>query len=542
MECLTVRELVREAGLGLVLVTGEPGLDNVIEGIHLSDLEDPTPWMTSGMVLITTGESFAGDLQVGLQLLDRLKGSGAVALGVGVGHYLDHVPAAMIDKAQALRIPLFEAPLSVPFRTIVTYVFDALASSDMHRMRRSLAVQSHLLDLLIEERSVSDLIASLSAILSIPVVLFDAWGNVVAPAGGGAQPDEIARTLWGEYARVEGAVGPLGVLESGHDRLYYHKVCLHGVVERVLAAKAPQAPGSELVDTALSFVHRLLALDLLRSREELLVRRRIRSLLLEDFLAERGTSEERLRRLQEQDIDLESHWCLLIVEVEPPAEADRSVDSEPRTFAFKSRLVDAIEEYLGSRSWHFLSLLQGDAVVVLAVTGGISREEFASTLDGVRHQLEELTAASVAIGCSAPTAGLAPPSTAMNQAREALHQAKTGPGEKTRLFEDLPEALRVVNGLDPEMMLEIYSRLIAPLARHDAEHHTLLLPTLRALFANHLSPHETAAALFVHRNTLHKRLRRIEAVLDVDLDCMDDVLELYIGMRVGELHPELTVA
>ena len=174
---------------------------------------------------------------------DRLEGSGAVALGVGVGHYLDHVPAAMIDKAQALRIPLFEAPLSVPFRTIVTYVFDALASSDMHRMRRSLAVQSHLLDLLIEERSVSDLIASLSAILGIPVVLFDAWGNVVAPAGGGAQPDEIARTLWGEYARVEGAVGPLGVLESGHDRLYYHKVCLHGVVERVLAAKGATSPG-----------------------------------------------------------------------------------------------------------------------------------------------------------------------------------------------------------------------------------------------------------------------------------------------------------
>jgi purine catabolism regulator len=542
MECLTVRELVCEAELGLVLVTGEPGLDNVIEGIHLSDLEDPTPWMTSGMVLITTGESFAGDTRVGLQLLDRLKGSEAVALGVGVGHYLDHVPPVMIERAQALRIPLFEAPLSVPFRTIVTYVFDALASSDMHRMRRSLAVQSHLLDLLIEERSVSDLIASLSAILSVPVVLFDAHGTVIAPTGGGAQPDQIAPRLWAEYSRVEGAVGPLGVLESGHDRLYYHKVCLHGVVERVLAAKAPQAPGSGLVDTALSFVHRLLSLDLLRTHEELLVRRRIRSLLLEDFLAERGASDERLLRLQEQDIDLARPWRLLVVEVEPPVEASRSLDSEPRTFALKSRLVDVIEEYLGSRSWRFLALLQGDAVVVLIAVDGFSREDFASTLDGVRCRLAELTGSCVAIGCSAPSERHTPPLTAMNQAREALEQARTGLGEKTRLFEDLPEALRMVNGLDPEMMLGIYNRFIAPLARHDAEHHTLLLPTLRTLFANHLSPHETAAALFVHRNTLHKRLRRIESVLDVDLDRMDDVLELYIGMRVGELHPELTVA
>ena len=56
-----MRELVQEAGLGLVLLTGEVGLENAIEGIHLSDLEDPTPWMTSGMVLVTTGATFAED-------------------------------------------------------------------------------------------------------------------------------------------------------------------------------------------------------------------------------------------------------------------------------------------------------------------------------------------------------------------------------------------------------------------------------------------------------------------------------------------------
>jgi purine catabolism regulator len=114
------------------------------------------------------------------------------------------------------------------------------------------------------------------------------------------------------------------------------------------------------------------------------------------------------------------------------------------------------------------------------------------------------------------------------------------PANEARLFEDLPRALRFLNGQDPEAMADLYNRLVVPLAAHDAQHHTLLLPTLRALCANRLSAHETSEALLIHRNTLHKRLQRIESVLGVDLDCMDDVLELHMALRVGELHPELT--
>ena len=539
MEYLTVRELVHEAGLGLVLLTPEVGLDNAIEGIHLSDLEDPTPWMTSGMVLVTTGATFAKSPEVGLRLLDRLRESAAVALGVGVGHYVDKVPDAMISRAQALRIPIFESPIEVPFRTIVKYVYNALASSDMHSLKRSLAMQTQLLDYLIEGRDVADLIASLSSILGIPTVLFDARGTVLAPAGGDARTREVASRLWAEYTRVNGFVGPVGVLESAHHRLYYRKVQLYGAVERVLAAAGPQASASELIDTSLSFVQRLLALDLLRSHEQLLARRRTRSLLLEDFLAERGTSGELLRRLQEQDIDLKLTWRLFCVEIESWA-GDGPPSDERGTFALESAVLDATDECLASNSLSFLSLMQDKTVIVLAVVDHLSVGELRSVLAGLRRRLEALTGSRVVIGCSAPTAGLMRVRAAINQGAEALQHMRTVPGEGARLFEDLPRALRLLNGQDPEAMAALYDRLIAPLAGHDERHHTFLLPTLRALCANRLSAHKTAEALSIHRNTLHKRLRRIESILDVDLDSMDDVLELYVALRVGELHPEST--
>jgi DNA-binding PucR family transcriptional regulator len=46
---------------------------------------------------------------------------------------------------------------------------------------------------------------------------------------------------------------------------------------------------------------------------------------------------------------------------------------------------------------------------------------------------------------------------------------------------------------------------------------------------------ETAQALFVHRNTLHKRLRRIEDVLGIDLGSSGGRVEAYLGVHAAEV-------
>lgn len=533
-----MRELVIEAGLGLVPLTGEVGLDNVIQGIHLSDLEDPTPWMTSGMVLVTTGVTFATSPDVGLRLLDRLKEREVVALGVGVGHYVEKVPVAMVERARSLRIPIFESPIAIPFRTIVKYVYNTLASSDMHSLKRSLSMQTRLLDCLIEGEGAEALIANLAAILRIPTVLFDADGRIVAPSSPDKRTLGIANRLWGEYSQPDGSAVPVRTIQSAHHRSYYRDVQLHGVVERVLAAAAPQALASELVETSLSFVQRLLALELLRSEEQLLTHRRIRSALLDDLLAERGTSGELEHRLQEQDIDLTLTWRLLYIELKAHGEDGLEDLERGPSFAAESAVLDAIDDCLGPESVSYLSLLQQRIVKVLVLVGGTPLDEVKSILRGLCDRLEVVTGCRVVAGCSGPAVGLARVRTAMNQGTEALQHALAVPGDGARLFEELPWALRL-NGQDPEATTALYERFIDPLVRHDEIHHTLLLPTLQAWFACHLSAHLATELLLVHRNTLRKRLQRIEAILDVDLDSMDDVLELYVALCAGELRPEL---
>ena len=535
-EALTVRELIQQTDLGLELVA-DAGLERVIRGIHLSDLEDPTPFMTPGMVLLTTGETFATSPVVGVRLLDRLAALDGAALGVGVGHYLDHVDRLIVAHAGELRLPVFEAPLSVPFRTITSYVYDALASTDMHRLRRSLAVQGHLLDLMLEERGVEQLVAELAAILEADIMLFDSRGGLIARAGAGRRGRE--RRVWTSFKEAAGDIGPLGILEDGTDRVCVRRVVVHGVLERVLAAVFSGSSSAEFVDTALSFAKRLLILERLQEGEQIIVRRRMRSLLLDDFLADHGSPDDYRPRLQEQGVMLGSPWRIAVFDIDGfQREVTTRHLSEERIYAIKSTFINTVDKFLGERGLPFLSSVKGDSVVSLLVLGDRQPQAVAALLAAARAAIEEeLTPLQITTGCSGPATGLQGGGRHYGDALEALTMAQEGLGVTSRvvLFDEAGGRFRLVEGQSLPALRALRGRLIAPLEAYDALHRTTLVETLRMYVDHCLSPSETAEALIIHRSTLRKRLRRIEGLIGVELGRMDDIVELHLALRAAEL-------
>ena len=535
-ETLIVRELIEEADLGLELVSAE-GLDSVVCGIHLSDLEDPTPFMIPGMVLLTTGEVFATSPEVGVCLLDRLAKLECAALGVGVGHYLEHVHPLMLAHAAKLGIPVFEAPITVPFRIITSYVYNALASADMHRLRRCLAIQGHLLDLMLELPGVDRLVGELATILKSDVILFDAGGAVVARAGTGRRGRE--QDVWKQVRASEGSAGPLGVLEDGWDRIYVRRVVVHGMLERVLIAATPSASSTEFVDTALSFAQRLLVMERLQEGEQVILHRRMRSLLLDDFLAGRGSGEDFLPRLREQNLSLARPWRVAVFNIDGlRREVARRHLSEERIHVIKGTFIDALDKFFGEQDIPFLSSVQGDSVVTLLVVGERGADEVAALLTDARSAAEHsLASREISVGCSAATVGLEGGGRRMRDAMEALQMAKEGCGIASRvvLFDEAGGRFRLVEGQSVAALGALNQRLVKPLEDYDRVHRTSLVLTLRIYVDNCLSPSRTAEALIIHRSTLSKRLRRIEALLGVELNRMDDVVELHLALRAAEL-------
>jgi GAF domain-containing protein len=80
---------------------------------------------------------------------------------------------------------------------------------------------------------------------------------------------------------------------------------------------------------------------------------------------------------------------------------------------------------------------------------------------------------------------------------------------------------------------------IGPLSEHDATHGTALVGTVHAYFREGTNLARTARALYVHPNTVVKRLARVGALLGDDWQSPDRALELHMALQLQSLADQV---
>jgi PucR family transcriptional regulator, purine catabolism regulatory protein len=527
----TVRRLISETEFGLVALTGEMGLDRTIQGVHHSDLPSPAPWMQDDTVLISHGGSFKESEAEGCAYLDRIVDK-TVCLVLAVGTYVDGVTRATVEYARELGLPLLTLPKTVPIRSIHSYVYHALAATDMYRLRRALAMHSRLLDLLVEQRGVPEIISRLADMLNARLILFDRNGSILAEAGNSVRitPHEV----WMTYARAPEDWGPMGILEADHGRVRIRRVFVHGVLERVLGTVV-DGPRDDLSDMALSYTERLLALDVVHDRDWTEHVQRARSLLLNEYLSCGDEARTFVEPFRVHGVDLGQTWRFLVFQT---SLAQDPASSLAGSCPFESRLAASVDAQLHAAGVPAVSGIRGELLVTLAVTESLSPASIRRAIEGLVGFLRDnRVARGLVVGVSSPQNGPSYPEGAFEQAVEAARTASEGIGvsDGIVLFEEAGARFRLLDGQSIEALRMMQERVVQPITDYDRKYHSMLLPTLRSYFFNDMSVHRTASDLHVHRNTLRKRLRRIEGLLGVRLDSVDDAFEVFIALRASEL-------
>src|SRR5882724_663930 len=141
---VTVRDLARD--LELELLAGDDAADAPVRWVHISELGDPTPWLSGGELLLTTGMGL-GDAPNDRVYLERLADHGLA--GLGFGH--DEVPAAMVDAARSRGFPVFAVPYELPFIAVTERAFTQLVNEQYAVLRRSIAALERLQRIVLSE-------------------------------------------------------------------------------------------------------------------------------------------------------------------------------------------------------------------------------------------------------------------------------------------------------------------------------------------------------------------------------------------------------
>src|SRR3954465_9412269 len=190
---LTLRELLRE--LEVQMVAGRAGLDQALRWVHISELRDPTPWLSGGELLLTTGLQLDTPQQQ-RQYIARLAGHGLSGLGFGTGFSHEKVPGPLTEAAETHGFPLFEVPYDVPFIAVTEKAFSHLVNEHYAVLQRALSAHERLERIVLSERGLDGVAGALASLIGGAALVFDARGDLLARrAGRGGLTDQALMTL-----------------------------------------------------------------------------------------------------------------------------------------------------------------------------------------------------------------------------------------------------------------------------------------------------------------------------------------------------------
>ena len=217
---LTVRELLKD--LEVRLVAGEGGLHLPVRWVHISELIDPTPWLSGGELLLTTG------LQLDTperqrEFVTRLTDHHLAGLGFGTGFGHETVPEAVTEIAEERQFPVFEVPYELPFIAITEAAFSQLVNEQYAVLRRALTAQERLERIVLSERGLEALVAAIATLIGAAVLVFDSRGEPIMQRAfrRTIEPAAVA-SLQGEIrdrARRREARAFMPLVDDGHQGL-----------------------------------------------------------------------------------------------------------------------------------------------------------------------------------------------------------------------------------------------------------------------------------------------------------------------------------
>src|SRR3954462_3527440 len=139
---LTVESLTSELGLK-VAAGGDSAAEREIRWVHITELLDPTPWLSGGELLLTTGIRLE-NAEKQRKFIRLLADAGVAGLGFGTGFDHAKVPKAMLTEANAAGVPVFEVPYETPFIAIPEAAFSRLVNEQYDVLSRGIAVNERL--------------------------------------------------------------------------------------------------------------------------------------------------------------------------------------------------------------------------------------------------------------------------------------------------------------------------------------------------------------------------------------------------------------
>jgi purine catabolism regulator len=538
---LTVREVLGD--LDVEVLAGEANLDAPVRWVHISELRDPTPWLSGGELLLTTGLALDTPKRQ-RDFIATLADHGLAGVGLGTGFTHETVPEAMVEAAAERAFPLFEVPYELPFIALTEQAFTRLVNEQYALLQRSIAAQERLQRIVLSERGLEAIVAALSTLVGGAALVFDGRGELQAMRTFRRDLDDEVVAALGAELRERARRGDGKSFVPSHPDLAPRGLALPvgagdapdrgGVPPAWLVAVKDSGGLAEIDRLILHQAVTVVALELLRRRVADSTERRLAGDVLSAVVDGDLEGAELGRRLE--PFGLGARVSALVL---APAERDT-----PQ--ACEAALAEA---------------LRAEAVSgLVAANGRFACALLPGFLDEELFELGERIVSRAAEGLGARPAAGAGRAVPVARAREAYHEARCAlearelgagatngtngsgraePAGALATYRDLGSFQLLLSLQDSDALRLFCESLLGPIEHGEGHYGGELMRSLEAFIECNGQWESAARRLYCHRHTLRYRMRKIEELTGRDLGSARDRIEFWLALRGREIvrHP-----
>jgi PucR family transcriptional regulator, purine catabolism regulatory protein len=503
---LTVRELTEIPYLRTRLHAGAAGRDRPISWAHSIEVPRPWEWLEAGDLLMTVGLGIPSDPAAQVEFVESLAAIGASGMAIGENMHAPPLTDEMIAAAERRSFPILITAFEVPFVQVSRTIAASSHGPEHLRLVKTVRIYDSVRAAVVRSSSAAELLRDLGREIDCALaVCTNDRAVAVFPGADDPEPDLRAAFLHESQARGGVMPGILRVAVGDRSTALAVPVPSQRPASLLAVPRASEAPPYAI----LQHVATIAALELERltaAREEL-----------------RRLGSETMAHLIDGRLSALSATSQL---------AMHGLADGPLVV-----LVVARPEGMGGSGWMHHALAERGIPNMLLRRNGLLHCLTCSDEAIVEQIVELLDDDDVQIGISDPFTEVDGLAGSVREARWALDVAQS---EGRRICR-YGEQFKVVGPRSITEARAMVERVLGPVLAYDRERDSELVPSLAAFLRCNRSWQQTAAVLFVHKQTLVYRMRRVEELTGRKLADTSAIAELWPAICaleiVGDLEP-----
>ncbi|HYH30321.1 MAG TPA: helix-turn-helix domain-containing protein [Pseudonocardia sp.] len=519
---LSLAALLADPALELrLLVEGRAGaLSTEAVWVHNTELPDPSPYLREREVVLTNGLWLESTDPA--EFVANVRRAGTAGIIFGLRAELDHTPEAMIAACRGSDVPLLEISVAVPF-TAVTRAAAAIDAE--HRQDALLGMVARgyaLAEAISDGAGASGVLDVLRRDHRLPLAVVDRVGRALAVAGGELDDGQLLATA----AALGRRPPPLEVDLGTAGRAALYPVGAMGDPYAALLCLRPLSDLDRGERDALDQAARYLTLEVTRQQAVHAIELRFASELLDMILSGSQRSAEVPGRLRAFGVDPDGPLAVCAV-----AFAAADTGEEAPTLP---GLAEAVTEFFLSENLPAV-VAGGSQDVVAVLPWRRPPDELAALARALAEAVgTRFGGRRAVVGLHEPdrdgATELRRPLVRSREACRVLRKRRGGAAVAT--LAELGTYRLLLELSDGERLRDFADTVLGRMRAHDRRRGGELEATLRAFLDHDGQWNATAAALYVHVNTLRNRLARIAELTGRDVARTADRVELFLALEV----------